>query len=133
MSVTRSLINEARTIMEAPGKFYMFEWVSGYKDEDDNRYNHDGHMIVVEVQSTGPAAKREAVAFYKANFRKVLKSGKRMNVNENKPTHEDGPNSKADTRLKVSNKGKVANWYPNKNSHPRIGYFEDVEPGVLSY
>ena len=83
--MTRDLINEARKILtEAPGKFYQFEWVSGIKTggkfRHDNISDFDGYSVLVEVQSTNEAAARkEAIAFYKAHLNKVLKSGKKMN------------------------------------------------------
>ena len=119
----------SRGLIEASGKFYQFEWVSGYKDEDENRYNFDGHMILVEVQSTSEAvARKEAIAFYKANLNKVLKSGKRMNkVNANKPTHEDYDTKSITSRITKEK------FYPSKTANPKIVYLEDVEPGVLSY
>jgi len=123
----------SRGLIEASDKFYQFEWVSGIKlggkFRHDNISDFDGWSVLVEVQSTSEAAARkEAIAFYKANLNKVLKSGKRMNkVNANKPTHED-----YDTKS-ITKRITKEKFYPSKTANPKIVYLEDVEPGVLSY
>ena len=125
--ISRGLVK--KSLDESTGKFYQYEWVSGFKDEDENRYNFDGHMILVEVQSPSESsAKQKAIEFYKANLNKVLKPGKRMTrVTPNKPTHED-----YDTKS-ISGRLRGEKFYPNNKANPKIVYLEDVEPGVLSY
>jgi hypothetical protein len=132
-SIEEAVLISRGLITEAPGKFYQFEWVSGIKTggkfRHDDISDFDGYSILVEVQSTNEAAARkEAIAFYKANLNKVLKSGKKMNnVNTNKPTHEDEDSKSITTRVKGEK------YYPSKTANPKIVYIEDVEPGVLSY
>ena len=125
--ISRGLVK--KSLDESTGKFYQYEWVSGFKDEEANRYNFDGHMILVEVQSPSESsAKQKAIEFYKANLSKVLKPGKRMTrVTPNKPTHED-----YDTKS-ISGRLRGEKFYPNNKANPKIVYLEDVEPGVLSY